>query len=118
MLFRSRKQFGDRVSTTRENFSHNDRAIAEGETEGFLKIVRVGNKVVGATIVGRHAGDLLLPWAQVITGKASTFALSGAIVAYPNRSDISKAVAFAAYEPAIFGPWPKRWARFLASLRR
>ena len=114
----ARTQFGDKVSTTRENFSHNDRAIAEGETEGFLKIVRVGSKVVGATIVGRHAGDLLLPWAQVITGKASTFALSGAIVAYPNRSDISKAVAFAAYEPAIFGAWPKRWARFLASLRR
>jgi pyruvate/2-oxoglutarate dehydrogenase complex dihydrolipoamide dehydrogenase (E3) component len=114
----ARAQFGDKVSATRENFSHNDRAIAEGETEGFLKIVRVGSKVVGATIVGRHAGDLLLPWSQVILGKASVFGLSGMIVAYPNRSDISKAVAFKAYEPSIFGKWPKRWARFLAGLRR
>ena len=114
----ARKQFGDKVTTTRENFSHNDRAIAEGETEGFLKIVRIGSKVVGATAVGRHAGDLLLPWAQMIVGKATLFNLSGMIVAYPNRSDISKAVAFKAYEPTIFGQWPKRWARFLAGLRR
>jgi pyruvate/2-oxoglutarate dehydrogenase complex dihydrolipoamide dehydrogenase (E3) component len=114
----AREKFGAAVSVTRENFTHNDRAIAEGETEGFLKIVRVGSKVVGATIVGRHAGDLLLPWAQIILGKASTFEMSGAIVAYPNRSDISKAVAFKAYEPVLFGPWPRRWARFLARLRR
>jgi pyruvate/2-oxoglutarate dehydrogenase complex dihydrolipoamide dehydrogenase (E3) component len=114
----ARAQFGSKVSVERENFSHNDRAIAEGETEGFLKIVRVGSKVVGATIVGRHAGDLLLPWAQAIVGKATVFGLSGMIVAYPNRSDISKAVAFKAYEPTIFGAWPKRWAKFLASLRR
>lgn len=113
----AREKFGSQVSVTRENFSHNDRAIAEGETEGFLKIVRVGSKVVGATIVGRHAGDLLLPWAQIILGKATTFGMSGAIVAYPNRSDISKAVAFKAYEPVLFGPWPRRWARFLAALR-
>ncbi|MEK6638873.1 MAG: FAD-dependent oxidoreductase [Pseudomonadota bacterium] len=114
----AREKFGDKVTSTRENFSHNDRAIAEGESEGFLKIVRVGSKVVGATVVGRHAGDLLLPWAQMIVGKATLFSLSGLIVAYPNRSDISKAVAFKAFEPRIFGKWAKRWARFLAGLRR
>jgi pyruvate/2-oxoglutarate dehydrogenase complex dihydrolipoamide dehydrogenase (E3) component len=114
----ARAQYGDKVNVARENFSHNDRAIAEGETEGFLKIVRVGSKVVGATIVGRHAGDLLLPWSQAIVGKATVFGMSGMIVAYPNRSDISKAVAFKAYEPSIFGAWPKHWAKFLASLRR
>lgn len=114
----ARKQYGDRVTTTRENFTHNDRAIAEGETEGFLKIVHVGKKVVGATAVGRHSGDLLLPWAQMIIGKTSLFSLSGMIVPYPNRSDISKAVAFKAYEPTLFGKWPKRWSKFLAGLRR
>lgn len=114
----ARAKYGDRVTTTRENFSHNDRAIAEGETEGFLKIVHVGKKVVGATAVGRHSGDLLLPWAQMIVGKTSLFSLSGMIVPYPNRSDISKAVAFKAYEPTLFGKWAKRWAKFLAGWRR
>ena len=113
----AREKFGDKVNVTRENFSHNDRAIAEGETEGFLKIVRVGTKLVGATVVGRHAGDLLLPWAQIIMGKASVFALGSAILAYPNRSDISKAAAFQAYQPTVFSKWTKRWARFVSSLR-
>ncbi len=113
----AREQFAA-VEVMRQDFSHNDRAIAEGQTAGFLKMVRHKGKVVGVTIVGRGAGDLLLPWSQVITGKASTFALGGAIVAYPNRSDISKMAAFAAHEPAVFGTWSKRWARLVSALRR
>ena len=113
----ARKQFGS-VDVTAQHFSHNDRAIAEGETQGFIKVMRAKGKVVGVTIVGRHAGDLLLPWSQLINGKATLFGLSGTIIAYPNRSEISKAAAFAAYEPVIFGKWPKRWAKLLARLRR
>ncbi len=112
----ARDQF-DAVDVIRQEFSHNDRAIAEGATAGFLKMIRHKGKVVGVTIVGRGAGDLLLPWAQVITGKASTFALGGAIVAYPNRSDISKMAAFAAHEETVFGPWSKRCARLVSRLR-
>jgi pyruvate/2-oxoglutarate dehydrogenase complex dihydrolipoamide dehydrogenase (E3) component len=113
----ARAQFGE-VEVTRQDFAHNDRAIAEGETEGFIKMIRHKGKVIGVTIVGRHAGDLLLPWSLVIKGKASSFELGGAIIAYPNRSDLSKAVAFAAHEPAVFGPWSKRWARLVSALRR
>ncbi len=113
----ARDQFGSKIEVQRQDFSHNDRAIAEGDTRGFLKVIRAKGKVVGVTIVGRGAGELLLPWAQVITGKANTFGLGGAIVPYPNRSDISKAAAFAIHEAAVFGPWSKRWARFVSGLR-
>jgi pyruvate/2-oxoglutarate dehydrogenase complex dihydrolipoamide dehydrogenase (E3) component len=113
----AREQFGSKVDVNRQDFSHNDRAIAEGDVRGFMKVIRAKGKVVGVTIVGRGAGELLLPWAQVIMGKANTFGLGGAIVPYPNRSDISKAAAFAIHEPAVFGPWSKRWARFVSSLR-
>jgi pyruvate/2-oxoglutarate dehydrogenase complex dihydrolipoamide dehydrogenase (E3) component len=113
----AREKLGS-VDVTRQDFSHNDRAIAEGETTGFLKMIRHKGKVVGVTIVGRHAGDMLLPWSMVIKGKASTFELGGAIIAYPARNDLSKAVAFAAHEPTVFGPWSQRWARFLSSTRR
>jgi pyruvate/2-oxoglutarate dehydrogenase complex dihydrolipoamide dehydrogenase (E3) component len=113
----ARDRFGT-IEVTRENFSHNDRAIAEGDTRGFIKMVRAKGKVVGVTIVGRGAGELILPWSQVILGKASSFAMGSAIVPYPNRSDLSRATAFAAHEPAVFGPWSQRWARFVSSLRR
>ena len=106
------------VQVTREDFAHNDRAVTEGDTRGFIKVIRRGAKVLGVTIVGAHAGELLLPWSQIMTGKASTFALGSAVVAYPTRSEIAKAAAFAAWEPRVFGVWPKRWARLLARLRR
>ncbi len=113
----ARKRFGS-VEVTRETFADNDRAVTEGDTTGFLKMIRRRGTVVGVTIVGARAGDLLLPWTQVITGKASTFALGSAMIAYPGRAEIAKAAAFAAHRPLVFGAWPKRWARLLARMRR
>ena len=106
------------VEVIREDFAGNDRAVVEGDATGFLKLVRHRGAVVGVTIVGARAGELLLPWAQAITGRASTFRLGAAVVAYPTRSEISRAAAFAAWQPTVFGRWPRRWARLLASLRR
>lgn len=110
----ARVRHGERISVTREDFAHNDRARAERETEGFVKIVRKGSKVLGATAVGKGAGELILPWGLAIAGKVSPFAIGGAIVPYPTRSDISKQAGFAIWEPTIFGRWPRRWARFRA----
>ncbi|WP_295631224.1 FAD-dependent oxidoreductase [Novosphingobium sp.] len=106
------------IEVTREDFAHNDRAVTEGNTRGFIKVIRRGGNVLGVTIVGTHAGELLLSWSQIMTGKASTFALGSAVIAYPTRSEIGKAAAFAVWEPKVFGAWPRRWARLLARLRR
>ena len=113
----ARKQYGA-IDVTKQTFSDNDRAVTDGDIRGFLKLVRHKGKVVGVTIVGAGAGDLLLPWAQIITGKASPFALGSAIVAYPTRSEIAKAAAFGALSPTVFGRWPKRWAATVARVRR
>ncbi|MBC2776848.1 dihydrolipoyl dehydrogenase family protein [Parasphingopyxis marina] len=110
----AREKFGEKAEVTRRDFSHNDRARAENDTGGFLKIIRKGKTILGATIVGPHAGELLLPWSLAIGGKANAFAIGGAIVPYPTRSDISKQAGYGVWEPTIFGSWPKRWARFRA----
>ena len=107
-----------KIMVTKQDFAHDDRAVTEGDTRGFLKLIRHRGKVIGVTIVGAHAGDLLLPWTQIITGKASTFALGSAVVAYPTRSEIAKAAAFAAHAPAVFGAWPKRWAAMVGKARQ
>ena len=113
----ARKRHG-KVEVTRVDFADNDRAVTEGDSAGFLKLVRHRGMVIGVTIVGAHAGDLLLPWAQVITGKATAFALGSAMVAYPTRSEIAKEAAFQVYRAMVFGAWPKRWATLLARTRR
>lgn len=114
----AREKHGDSVSVVRESFADNERAVAEGQSTGHLKLVLKGKKVLGASIVGKNAGEMLLPFSQSITGKTSTFALGSAIVAYPTRSEISKAATFAAWEPTVFGRWPKKWAGYVAKARR
>lgn len=114
----ARERHGGSVAVIREGFDHNERAIVEGRTAGHLKLVLKGKKALGASIVSAGAGDLVLPFAQAITGKSSTFALGSAIVPYPTRSEIAKAAAFAAWEPTVFGPVPRRYAALVAKLRR
>lgn len=114
----AREQYGDKITVWREDFAHNDRAITELETTGFVKIVKKGGKVVGATIVGAHAGDMLLPWSMAIMGKSNTFGIASLIVPYPNRAEHSKAAAFASDEATVFNAWTRGWAGFLAKIRR
>ncbi|MEW4449753.1 FAD-dependent oxidoreductase [Qipengyuania sp. JC766] len=114
----AREAYGEKLKVVREGFDHNERAIAEGQTRGHLKVMLKGKKVVGASICGKNAGELILPFSQLITGKASSFAIGSAIVAYPTRSEITKATAFSAWEPTVFGKIPKRWVAFVAGLRR
>ena len=108
----------DRVEVHAAPFDDDDRAITEGDPTGFVKMVRAGRRLVGVTIVGAHAGEMLLPWTLAIRGKSSPFGIADAIVAYPTRSERSKAVAFAAFEGLIFHPQAKRWAALLARMRR
>lgn len=114
----AREKHGDDVTVVKEGFDHNERAIAEDSTKGHMKMVLKGKKVLGVSIVGKNAGELLLPFTQQITGKSSTFALGSAIISYPTRSEISKAAAFSAWEPTVFGSLPKKYAAFVAGMRR
>ena len=107
-----------RVDVTVEHWSDNDRAVAEADTKGFIKLVRAGRRVVGVTILGAQAGELLLPWAMVMRGKASRWALGEVIVPYPTRSELSQAAAFRSYEDRVFGRAARRWAGTLAWSRR
>lgn len=114
----ARTKHGDAVTVITQSFHDNERALTEGQDAGQAKVIFKGKKIIGASIVGKNAGELLLPYTQLITGKASSFALGSAIIAYPTRSEISKTAAFAVWEPTVFGPIPKKIAAFLASMRR
>ena len=106
------------ATTQTTPFAADDRAIAEADPTGFLKLTLHKGRPTGVTIIAPHAGDLLLPWSQILAGKASRFALSGTIVAYPTRSERSKAAAFDSLRPLLFHPALKAWARLLARTRR
>jgi len=90
------------VSVSRWPLHDNDRAQAERETHGLAKIVVVGGRVVGATIVAPHAGDLILPWVLAISQRAKMSTMAGLVAAYPTFGEISKRAAGAYFTPTLF----------------
>nr|WP_298412756.1 bifunctional TVP38/TMEM64 family protein/FAD-dependent oxidoreductase [uncultured Halomonas sp.] len=80
---------------TRYEFSELDRAIAEGETTGFIKVLTVPGKdrILGASIVGDHAGELLAEFTLAMTQGIGLNKLLGTIHPYPTFSEAAKASA-------------------------
>ena len=86
----------------RQEFHHNDRALATGKTKGFLKLMLVKSRPVGVTIVGSGAGEMIGLWARVMTSKLKIGAVAGTILPYPTLGEISKRAAGAHFSPKLF----------------
>jgi pyruvate/2-oxoglutarate dehydrogenase complex dihydrolipoamide dehydrogenase (E3) component len=84
---------GHEVRVVTEEFRGNDRALAEGESGGKLKLVLdEKERPLGVQILGLHAGELLGEWSAVLSGGVKLTSLAGAVHAYPTLSEISKRV--------------------------
>jgi len=72
-----------------------DRARTDSETEGFVKvIVKKGtDKILGATIVSKHAGNLISEISVAMSAKLGLKKLSGVIHPYPTQAEAIKRVA-------------------------
>jgi pyruvate/2-oxoglutarate dehydrogenase complex dihydrolipoamide dehydrogenase (E3) component len=90
-------------------FAMNDRAQAERRTEGLAKIV-VGSRgrILGATIVGPRAGELIGTWALAIAQRLGIGAVAGVVMPYPTLSEVSKRAAGSYYTPRLFGAFTRR----------
>src|SRR3990167_5026015 len=85
------------------NLSENDRAQTERETFGKIKvIVTPKGKILGASILSAHAGELILPWIMLIQGNQSLRHLTEFIIPYPTLNEISKRIASEFYSKKIF----------------
>ncbi|RMF63904.1 MAG: FAD-containing oxidoreductase, partial [Cyanobacteria bacterium J069] len=83
------------VNTIKIPFSTVDRALADGEPEGFVKIMhkRGSDQILGATIVARHAGEMISEVTLAIATKQGLSALSGVIHPYPTQAEGIKKAA-------------------------
>jgi pyruvate/2-oxoglutarate dehydrogenase complex dihydrolipoamide dehydrogenase (E3) component len=105
----AREQFGDSIRVARSAFHDNDRAQAQRETEGFCKLViGKGGKLLGATILGAEAGELIAPLALAMANKLGVRALTGPVLPYPTRSEIVKRAAGAYFTPTLFSPGARK----------
>ncbi len=104
---------GRPVRILRWSFADNDRAQAERRTEGRIKVV-VGRRgrVLGASIAGLHAGELIQPWILAVSRRMKIGDMAAMIAPYPTLGEANKRVAGTFYEEALFSSrmrWLVRW---------
>jgi pyruvate/2-oxoglutarate dehydrogenase complex dihydrolipoamide dehydrogenase (E3) component len=108
------RKAGKAISILLSPLAGNDRAQTERETEGLAKIVlgRAG-RILGATIVGPRAGELISLWGLAISNGLKIGSIARLIVPYPTLSEVSKRAAGMYYTPTLFGPRAKFFVRLI-----
>jgi pyruvate/2-oxoglutarate dehydrogenase complex dihydrolipoamide dehydrogenase (E3) component len=114
----ARERFGEAIEVHRFPFAESDRALADGKPEGLVKAItgRRG-QILGCTIVGAQAGELIHPWALALTSGLKIKAMAGYVAPYPTLGEAGKRAAGAYFTPRLFGNrWIKLAIRLLARL--
>ncbi|HZE88405.1 MAG TPA: mercuric reductase [Verrucomicrobiae bacterium] len=103
------KKAGIEVETFTRPFAEVDRAIADGEEDGFVKVhVKKGtDQIVGATIVARHAGEMINELTLAMVGKLGLGTIAGVIHSYPTQAEAIKQVGDA-YNRTRLTPFVKK----------
>ena len=86
---------GIAVEVTRYDIGHLDRAIADGSAKGFVKVLTPpkSDKILGATIVGPHAGDLMAEFVLAMKHGLGLNKILGTIHIYPTLAEANKFAA-------------------------
>ncbi|WP_171133733.1 MULTISPECIES: NAD(P)/FAD-dependent oxidoreductase [unclassified Ruegeria] len=110
----ARETHGDAVEIARFDYHHNDRAIAERKTTGFIKVMVVKGRPVGATIVGHQAGELINLWSLALANRLKMGQVAAMVSPYPTIGELNKRVAGAYFSPRLFeNETVKRVVRFV-----
>ncbi|MFT6908858.1 MAG: pyruvate/2-oxoglutarate dehydrogenase complex dihydrolipoamide dehydrogenase (E3) component [Oleiphilaceae bacterium] len=113
----ARKQYGDKIKVVEWHFDENDRAIAERTTNGTIRVIT--NKkglILGASIVGPQAGELIGLWTLAISSGLKIGAVTGMIAPYPTLGEVSKRAAGAWYTASLFSDKTRQIVGWLQKL--
>ncbi len=107
---------GTKIRVLRWPYHDNDRAQAERTTHGHIKVVTTAKgAILGVTIVGAQAGDLIATWTLAIAQKLNIRAMTSIVLPYPTLSEIGKRAAIDYFTPSLTKPIVRR---IIAWLRR
>ncbi|MDH5508898.1 MAG: mercuric reductase [Nitrospinota bacterium] len=103
------RKHGIKTSVYKVEMSGNDRAIVDGEDEGFVKVlVKNGSdKILGATIVAAHAGEMISEISVAMSAGMGLGGLANVIHPYPTQAEAIKRVADA-YNKTRLTPFLKK----------
>jgi pyruvate/2-oxoglutarate dehydrogenase complex dihydrolipoamide dehydrogenase (E3) component len=102
------------IRVLRWPYHENDRAQAERDTHGHIKVVTAKNgRILGASIVGAHAGELITTWTLALSRGLNIRAMTEVVVPYPTLSEIGKRAAISYFSPSLGNPKLRRLINFL-----
>ena len=111
----AREKYGKKIGVLRWPYHENDRAQAEGATDGLVKvIIRSNGTILGASIVGANAGDIIQMWALAIANGMKIKSFTGYISPYPTLAEINKRAASSHFVPKLANPMVRRVVSFLS----
>ena len=91
-----------------------DRARAERETRGHIKVITSARgRILGATIVGANAGELIATWALAVSKRLNVRTLAGMVIPYPTFAEVGKRAAMTYFLPGARSPMVRRVIAFL-----
>lgn len=101
-----------------EEFTENDRALAEGESMGKIKLLASpAGRFLGCQIIGARAGELIHEWVIAMSGGVKLSTIAGAVHVYPTLSELSKRVAGRVFAEKLFSDGTKNILKFLFNLK-
>ncbi|MEM6564136.1 MAG: FAD-dependent oxidoreductase [Pseudomonadota bacterium] len=98
----ARKAHGPALEVVRFDYAHNDRAIAERKTKGFIKVMVYKSRPVGASIVGYQAGELINLWALALANRMKMSQIAAMVSPYPTIGEVNKRAVGAYFSPRLF----------------
>ncbi len=105
------------VRILRWPLKENDRARAERSTEGLVKvIVTPAGRVLGASMVARHAGELIQPWILAVHKRMHIRDMASMMVPYPTRGEVNVRAAGEFFRERLFSPRVRQLVRVLLRL--
>ena len=108
---------GRDIRVLRWPFAEVDRARAEADIEGLVKVIATPRgRVLGAGMIGPRAGELIQTWVLAIKERLRLGAVAQMIAPYPTFGEINKHVAGSFFAPALFSERTKRLVRLLRLL--
>lgn len=115
---KSAQQAGIDYSVFSEEFNGNDRALAEGESVGRIKLLLDKKEnPLGIQILGPQAGDLLSEWVAIMNGGVGLSKIASAIHPYPTLGEINKRVVGSVFSPKIFSSTVRKGLKFFFSFK-
>jgi pyruvate/2-oxoglutarate dehydrogenase complex dihydrolipoamide dehydrogenase (E3) component len=106
-----------KIHLLRWPYHENDRAQAERSTIGHIKVVTSTKGIIlGATIVGAGAGELITTWTLAVTQGMNIKAIAGMVVPYPTLAEIGKRAAITYFTPTLTSSWVRRIVDLLRRL--